>query len=1406
MIKLISLDVDGYKNLNIKNLHFPEEGTILIMGRNESGKSSLFEAIFFALTSNILEKKMRFAEDIDYEKEQAVIDLKFEKGGKIARIRKTISRVRDSQASTYIEFWKNYEEEPNNKKENSKKVLDPEIKEFLEFDAEFLLNSCFVKQKGLASYMTQDKSIRKQIINKLLNMDRISEIAKGYKDKIKQLELIEDYFGKHAEIESNEVKDKELRFKIETLEEKRETLDNLNIISKELSKLLNINKEISEEEKEAEAKCKDIDVKIKIEEDKISVFDKYNKDLEHFKDLKHKKQIKEKEIENLNNKLKSIEKTNEEYKNEISNFKRNEINLATQNEELTLKQKEKNKFENIKSTKESLSTLESELKSNQEQLKNHERNLEKDEKGFIELESSLQYLVINKTEQLFFNCDQIVKLNDILKQQKQDIIALKEKRDSFEEIDTSLNQLTQDKQNVENKLNELNRKIESFNDNNEKVEEINNNIKEKDREINQKNNHLKELKDLESKVINFDEQYQQNRMINQRIIDTKESMEDNSNNIKENEEAQNKLKKSMKITSAESSMFIKLLPVSIGVILLAVILGIFVNIGFLALIAAGGGIFIYSLIQDKKIKSLSNSNQQMKSLYDDLELKKRELIKKQTELQKNLLGYEKREEMLKQQLENIPKIDTDVNLREVQESIKEAEGLIQKYKIQIELDNKRKIELEKEMGGHNIDDFMDNNNKIEERYNQIKAQIDALKTKNHDFFTSQENSAELKKVMNEKIEKLNNEISKIEIENNRLNKESEETSNDLGFEFIKIDREIDEKFGNSIKSLQNRMNEYKTDIETIKYSKASYWEDWNKIYERYYDVTCLNEDLQKLSDKFNDITKIKIEILNNEKNINSLSNQQNELKNALPEEFKEKTSNFNTEYSKLDTEIGEITTKIKFLTEYFSKHNIETIKKDKNKSLEELEQIKKKIAKLNLEIQNLDEKIKKLEEAIPDDIQEIDDDPKKELNKKITNLKKEKTIHESRLKTKRASLAKLITELVNDSNLGQIDLNNISTELKNHIKNTELLIDSIRKEFSIILDVDVEELADNSLKDYLKNLNKKIGGLEEANETLLNDINRIKRKRGATKLISEFENSNLTNQSQYEKAHEDKIKYTKAIYILEEGEKVIKAKIIPKTEETLTKILPILTADRYKDAKITDNYKIEVFDSKSKSYIDRSLFSGGTIDQIALAIRLSFAMVTLRTDITSESFIFLDEPLGFFDDERKNSLIDFLTHGEIANKFAQRFVISNFLDIKQHFDFIIELNNGRIIKQYSTGTLESQQYSLDYKPEDSKKFFNIELVDIAEEDNYYETILKLKNISNISFDRINLKISETEIILTPIVILSLKPNQETNMLLQYYGFIVGEKDIYMELTIYYTKNEEKHINFEKINIQPLLLS
>jgi DNA repair exonuclease SbcCD ATPase subunit len=144
------------------------------------------------------------------------------------------------------------------------------------------------------------------------------------------------------------------------------------------------------------------------------------------------------------------------------------------------------------------------------------------------------------------------------------------------------------------------------------------------------------------------------------------------------------------------------------------------------------------------------------------------------------------------------------------------------------------------------------------------------------------------------------------------------------------------------------------------------------------------------------------------------------------------------------------------------------------------------------------------------------------------------------------------------------------------------------------------------------------------------------------------------------------------------GRRVVQ-QVMPSTIEHMRRLLPTLTAGRYFDAQLSEDYRIEVFDERAGDWLRKNLFSGGTRDQFSLALRLAFALATLPEERgVAPGFLFLDEPLGAFDDERARALIALLTEGEVAESFDQVFLISHVRVDPALFDHRIELEEGRI--------------------------------------------------------------------------------------------------------------------------------
>jgi hypothetical protein len=150
------------------------------------------------------------------------------------------------------------------------------------------------------------------------------------------------------------------------------------------------------------------------------------------------------------------------------------------------------------------------------------------------------------------------------------------------------------------------------------------------------------------------------------------------------------------------------------------------------------------------------------------------------------------------------------------------------------------------------------------------------------------------------------------------------------------------------------------------------------------------------------------------------------------------------------------------------------------------------------------------------------------------------------------------------------------------------------------------------------------------------------------------------------------------------------AAILPDTQREMARLLPDLTAGRYRFPRLDERFQLEVFDERKRGWVRRSLFSGGTQDQFSLALRLGFAIAALPRELgTAPGFLFLDEPLSSFDRERTHALVDLLRDptGIIGTHFRQIFLISH----SQAFDpglftHHIEMEEGRVARTTLSAT------------------------------------------------------------------------------------------------------------------------
>jgi len=147
---------------------------------------------------------------------------------------------------------------------------------------------------------------------------------------------------------------------------------------------------------------------------------------------------------------------------------------------------------------------------------------------------------------------------------------------------------------------------------------------------------------------------------------------------------------------------------------------------------------------------------------------------------------------------------------------------------------------------------------------------------------------------------------------------------------------------------------------------------------------------------------------------------------------------------------------------------------------------------------------------------------------------------------------------------------------------------------------------------------------------------------------------------------------------LEQTSESLRNRVKPQVERYMSQILPVITSGRYKAVQLEDDYTVRVFDPEAGEFRPKEVFSGGTEDQLLLAMRLAFALALIpQAKGRNPEFLFLDEPLGSSDKVRREGILE-LMHKELSQNFKQIFLISHVGDLESEADTVIEMENGTV--------------------------------------------------------------------------------------------------------------------------------
>jgi exonuclease SbcC len=241
----------GFKRLLIPEAINFSDGRMLIFGRNESGKSTVMEAIHYGLFGLALRPNKRASNDdlINYGYPQAVVELAFTIDDNEYHVKRILKRRGTNIHELVVH-------RPDGKRERvtgARVVRDMLLEELHGIDSEAMLNSCLVEQKELGKLEDSVRAKRIEAMTSLLNIETFVEAQQDLKNSSRELDrknqetafrlekaeqAKKDYEGAEEKREKAQSRIEEI---VEELDEAAKTIGELEEILKVIDRVKEIN-------------------------------------------------------------------------------------------------------------------------------------------------------------------------------------------------------------------------------------------------------------------------------------------------------------------------------------------------------------------------------------------------------------------------------------------------------------------------------------------------------------------------------------------------------------------------------------------------------------------------------------------------------------------------------------------------------------------------------------------------------------------------------------------------------------------------------------------------------------------------------------------------------------------------------------------------------------------------------------------------------------------------------------------------------------------------------------------------------------------------------------------------------------------------------------------------------------
>jgi len=209
LVRLLSIQARNFKKLHLDDPVQFSDGITLITGLNESGKSSVLDAILYALFGRVTRPPKAKNEDlVAYGAKEAAVSLDFEVGERRFRVSRRLSKTKPTRASLDELRMKG---SPQTLASGQEKVNEEIVRLLGGITYQEIVSSTVVAQKELNKLIELNKDDRKKIINAFLNLESFNFVMTDLVEERRNLEGSSSRVGRlHAEREKLELLKREL--------------------------------------------------------------------------------------------------------------------------------------------------------------------------------------------------------------------------------------------------------------------------------------------------------------------------------------------------------------------------------------------------------------------------------------------------------------------------------------------------------------------------------------------------------------------------------------------------------------------------------------------------------------------------------------------------------------------------------------------------------------------------------------------------------------------------------------------------------------------------------------------------------------------------------------------------------------------------------------------------------------------------------------------------------------------------------------------------------------------------------------------------------------------------------------------------------------------------------------------